>query len=79
MGGATLFLPIHSTSTTPFCLTITSSTSNSRTPIYQDKDREAKWMETSLRWFDGLFQIYETVPGGDDAVRTDADPGAWVD
>jgi len=34
--------------------------------LTKDKDREAKWMEASLRWFDSLFaQIYAVSAAGD--------------
>jgi len=33
--------------------------------LTKDKDREAKWMEASLRWFDSLFaQIYAVSARG---------------
>jgi hypothetical protein len=41
--------------------------------LTKDKDREAKWMEASLRWFDSLFaQIYAV------SVRGDTDGGSRV-
>jgi hypothetical protein len=49
----------------------------------KDKDREAIWMEMSVKWFEGLFQgIYDSPGAGgsdgsssaSDAVRTDSDP-----